>query len=167
MMASTFANTTMLNILKPFSNNLPVPLLDEMMEEAVKSDSMEAVAIVKDILSDHHHRVSQDTITTARSRGLVRIIKSLDPEFEDTSEQQKQALKRALLDKTASIEGKKIEYFLYVSLFEIILDLIPKSTEIQYKEKIPEVLRLIPTADQGKTVEVAFSKLLTLHKVFI
>ena len=50
---------------------------------------------------------------------------------------------------------------------EIILDLIPKSTEIQYKEKIPEVLRLIPTADQDKTVEVAFSKLLTLHKVFI
>ena len=105
MMASKFANTTMLNILKPFSNNLPVPLLDEMMEEAVKSDSMEAVTIVKDILSDHHHRVSQDTITTARSRGLVGIIKSLDPEFEDTSEQQKQALKRAVLDKTASIEG--------------------------------------------------------------
>ena len=103
--ASTFANTTMLNILKPFSNNLPVPLLDEMMEEAVKSDSMEAVTIVKDILSDHHHRVSQDTITTARSRGLVGIIKSLDPEFEDTSEQQKQALKQAVLDKTASIEG--------------------------------------------------------------
>ena len=50
---------------------------------------------------------------------------------------------------------------------EIIVDLIPKSTEIQYNEKIPEVLRLIPTADQGKTVEVAFSKLLTLHKVFI
>ena len=166
MMASKFANTTMLNILKPFSNNLPVPLLDEMMEEAVKSDSMEAVAIVKDILSDHHHRVSQDTITTARSRGLVGIIKSLDPEFEDTSEQQKQALKQAVLDKTASIEGKKIEYF-YVSLNEIILDLIPKSTEIEYNEKIPEVLRLIPTADQGKTVEVAFSKLLTLHKVFI
>ena len=156
----------MLNILKPFSNNLPVPLLDEMMEEAVKSDSMEAVTIVKDILSDHHHRVSQDTITTARSRGLVRIIKSLDPEFEDTSEQQKQALKQAVLDKTASIEGKKIEYF-YVSLNETILDLIPKSTEIEYNEKFPEVLRLIPTADQGKTVEVAFSNLLTLHKVFI
>ena len=156
----------MLNILKPFSNNLPVPLLDEMMEEAVKSDSMEAVAIVKDILSDHHHRVSQDTITTARSRGLVRIIKSLDPEFEDTSEQQKQALKQAVLDKTASIEGRKIEYF-YVSPNEVILDLIPKSTEIDYNEKFPEVLRLIPTADQGKTVEVALSKLLTLHKVEI
>ena len=108
MMASTFANSTMLNILKPFSNNLPVPLLDKMMEEAVKSDSMEAVAIVKDILSDHHHRVSQDTITTARSRGLVGIIKSLDPEFEDTSEQQKQALTQAVLDKTASIEGNKM-----------------------------------------------------------
>ena len=50
---------------------------------------------------------------------------------------------------------------------EIILDLIPKSIEIEYNKKIPEVLRLIPTADQGKTVEVAFSKLLTLHKVFI
>ena len=50
---------------------------------------------------------------------------------------------------------------------EIILDLIPKSTEIDYNEKIPEVLRLIPTVDKGKTVEVAFSKLLTLHKVFI
>ena len=50
---------------------------------------------------------------------------------------------------------------------EIILDLIPKSTEIEYNKKIPEVLRLIPTADQGKTVEVAFSKLLTLHKVFL
>ena len=49
----------------------------------------------------------------------------------------------------------------------IIVDLIPKSTEFEYNEKIPEVLRLIPTADQGKTVEVAFSKLLTLHKVFI
>ena len=46
-------------------------------------------------------------------------------------------------------------------LMEVILDLIPKSTEIEYKKKIPEVLRLIPTADQGKTVEVAFSKLLT------
>ena len=50
---------------------------------------------------------------------------------------------------------------------EIILDLIPKSTEIDYNEKFPKVLQLIPTADQGKTVEVAFSKLLTLHKVFI
>ena len=49
----------------------------------------------------------------------------------------------------------------------MILDLIPKSTEIEYNKKIPEILRLIPTADQGKTVEVAFSKLLTLHKVFI
>ena len=50
---------------------------------------------------------------------------------------------------------------------DMILDLIPKSTEIEYNKKIPEILRLIPTADQGKTVEVAFSKLLTLHKVFI
>ena len=48
---------------------------------------------------------------------------------------------------------------------EIILDLIPKSTEIDYNEKIPEVLQLIPTVDKGKTAEVAFSKLLTLHKV--
>ena len=49
----------------------------------------------------------------------------------------------------------------------MILDLIPKSTEIEYNKKIPEILRLIPREDQGKTVEVAFSKLLTLHKVFI
>ena len=104
----------MLNILKPYSQDLPGRLLDDMIEEAVKSDSFEAVNLVKDILAEHNHRVSQDTITTARSRGLVRIIKSLDPEFEDTSEQQKQALKQALLDKTASIEGKKKVYF-YVS----------------------------------------------------
>ena len=57
--------------------------------------------------------------------------------------------------------------YMFRLTIEIILDLIPKSTEIEYNKKIPEVLRLIPTADQGKTVEVAFSKLLTLHKVFI
>ena len=102
---SRHANITMLNILKPYSRDLPGRLLDDMIEEAVKSDSFEAVNLVKDILAEHNHRVSQDTITTARSRGLVGIIKSLDPEFEDTSEQQKQALKQAVLDKTASIEG--------------------------------------------------------------
>ena len=44
------------------------------------------------------------------------------------------------------------------------LDLIPKSTEFDYNEKMSELLRLIPEKDQGKTVEVAFSKLLTLHQ---
>ena len=44
------------------------------------------------------------------------------------------------------------------------LDLIPKSTEFDYNEKMSELLRLIPEEDLGKTVEVAFSKLLTLHQ---
>ena len=30
-----------------------------------------------------------------------------------------------------------------------------------------ELLRLIPEEDQGKTVEVAFSKLMTLHQAFL
>ena len=47
------------------------------------------------------------------------------------------------------------------------LDLIPKSTEFDYNEKMSELLRLIPEEDQGKTVEVAFSNLLTLHQVFL
>ena len=61
----------------------------------------------------------------------------------------------------------ELNIYMFRLTIEIILDLIPKSTEIEYNKKIPEVLRLISTADQGKTVEVAFSKLLTLHKVFI
>ena len=61
----------------------------------------------------------------------------------------------------------ELNIYMFHLNIEIIVDLIPKSTESEYNEKLPEVLRLIPTADQGKTVEVAFSKLLTLHKVFI
>ena len=104
-MASYFANTTMLNILKPFSNNLPVPLLDEMMEEAVLSDSKEAVTIVMNILRDHDHPHSVGIINTARSRGLVKIIKLLDTDYQDTTE-QKQSLIQAVSDRTASIQGK-------------------------------------------------------------
>ena len=105
---SRHANTTILEIIKPFIGKLPVQLLDEMMKEAVLSDSQEAVTIVKDLLTDQHHTVGSDVIRTARARGLVKIIKLLDPEYQDTAEQQKQSLKQAVSDKTASIQGEII-----------------------------------------------------------
>ena len=104
--ASKFANTTMLEVLKPFCSNIPVKLLDEMMEEAVLSDSEEAVTIVKNILRDHDHPLSVGIINTARSRGLVKIIKLLDTDYQDTTDQQKQSLIQAVSDRTASIQGK-------------------------------------------------------------
>ena len=42
---------------------------------------------------------------------------------------------------------------------------MPKSSEFDYKDKMKQVLDLIPVEDQGKTVDVDFKKLLTLHKV--
>ena len=101
----------MLEILKPFCINIPVQLLDEMMEEAVLSDSEEAVTIVKNILRDHDHQVDADIITSARSRGLVKIMKLLDTDYQDTTDQQKQSLIQAVSDRTASIQGK-IRYFI-------------------------------------------------------
>ena len=82
-----------------------------MMKEAVLSDSHETVAIIKDLLTDQHHTVGSEVIRTARARGLVKIIKLLDPEYQDTSEQQKQSLKQAVSEKTASIQGEII--FIY------------------------------------------------------
>ena len=96
----------MLEVLKPFCRNIPVQLLDEMMEEAVLSDSEEAVTIVKNILRDHDHPLSVGIINTARSRGLVKIIKLLDTDYQDTTDQQKQSLIQAVSDRTASIQGK-------------------------------------------------------------
>ena len=81
------------------------------MKEAVLSDSEEAVIIVKKVLEDHDHKVDTDIITTARSRGLVRIIKLLDIDYQDTTDQQKQSLIQAVSDRTASIQGK-IRYFI-------------------------------------------------------
>ena len=45
--------------------------------------------------------------------------------------------------------------------------LIPKSAEFDYNDKMEQVLDLIPAEDQGRTVDVDFKKLLTLHKVLI
>ena len=54
--------------------------------------------------------------------------------------------------------------FMFNQFENLNLDLIPKSTEFDYNENMSELLKLIPEEDQGKTVEVAFSKLLTLHQ---
>ena len=102
----------MLEVLKPFCSNIPVKLLDKMMEQAVLSDSVEAVTIVKNILRDHDHPISVGIINTARSRGLVKIIKLLDTDYQDTTDQQKQSLIQAVSDRTASIQGK-IKYFVF------------------------------------------------------
>ena len=56
---------------------------------------------------------------------------------------------------------------MFNQLENLNLDLIPKSTEFDYNEKMSELLRLIPEEDLGKTVEVAFSKLMTLHQAFL
>ena len=50
-------------------------------------------------------------INIARSRGLVKIIKLLDTDYQDTTDQQKQSLIQAVSDRTASIQGK-IRYFM-------------------------------------------------------
>ena len=91
------------------------------MKEAVLSDSQEAVTIVKDLLTDQHHSVGSEVTRTARARGLVKIIKLLDPEYQDTSEQQKQSLKQAVSEKTASIQGEII--FIYFSLLLYVIQL--------------------------------------------
>ena len=80
------------------------------MEDAVLSDIKEAVTIVKNILRDHNHQVGTDIINTARSRGLVKIIKLLDTDYQDTTDQQKQSLIQAVSDRTASIQGRIIYY---------------------------------------------------------
>ena len=136
-----------------------------MMEEAVLSDSEEAVTIVMNILRDHDHPLSVGIINTAKSRGLVKIIKLLDTDYQDTTDQQKQSLIQAVSDRTASIQGK-IRYFIFLVWINTkTLALIPKSSEFDYKDKMKQVLDLIPAEDQGKTVDVDFKKLLTLHKV--
>ena len=103
----------MLEVLKPFCSNFPVQFLDEMMEETILSDSEEAVTIVKEILRVHDHPLSVGIINTARSRGLVKIIKLLDTDYQDTTDQQKQSLIQAVSDRTASIQGK-IRYFMFL-----------------------------------------------------
>ena len=109
----------MLEVLKTAASyQLPVQLLDAMMEEAVLSDSQEAVTIIKDILTDQHHTVSDEFVITAKNRGLVKIIKLLDPEYQDTTDHQKQSLKQAVSDKTASIQGKIIS-LVYLNRFLI------------------------------------------------
>ena len=107
----------MLKLLKTAASyQLPVQLLDEMMGEAVLSDSQEAVTIIKEILTDQHHTVSDEFVLTAKNRGLVKIIKLLDPEYQDTTEHQKQSLKQSVPDKTASIQGKIIS-LVYLNRF--------------------------------------------------
>ena len=83
--ASFCGHQQILEILKPISKHLP---LEDMMHNAIKSDSSEAVLVVSDMMKKNGVRVTQEMIQTAQERKVTKIIETLTSESYNVDEEK-------------------------------------------------------------------------------
>ena len=86
--ASFCGHQQILEILKPISKHLP---LEDMMHNAIKSDSSEAVLVVSDMMREsgvNGVRVTQEMIQTAQERKVTKIIETLTSESYNVDEEK-------------------------------------------------------------------------------
>ena len=103
--AALFANCPMLRLLGEAKNISP-DILKMVLEEGVKSDSSEAVHIIKTICVAKRFPVSKDVTNLAAARGNTEVMKILNiaPSDEEV-EWKKILLLESIFNKTADITG--------------------------------------------------------------
>ena len=101
-LASFFGNHNILEILEPKSRSLPV---ENMMMRAIESDSSEAVAVVRRMLTQNLIPVSQIMIDTAQERKVADIINILSPGQFDAEQEKKNCRLKILNGSNKSIAG--------------------------------------------------------------
>ena len=82
---SFYGHQEILEILKPKSKHLP---LEDMMHNAIKSDSSEAVLAVSDMMRKNGVRVTQEMMQTAKKRKVTKIIETLTSESYNVDEEK-------------------------------------------------------------------------------
>ena len=104
--AALFANCPMLRLLGQ-SKNISSDTLKMVLEEGIKSDSSEAVDIIKTICVAKRFPVSKDVTNLAESRENTEVMKILNiaPSDEEV-EWKKILLLESIFNKTAEITGK-------------------------------------------------------------
>ena len=104
--AAEFANCPMLRLLGK-AKNISSDNLEVVLEEGVKSDSSEAVHIIKTICVAKRFPVSKDVTNLAAARGNTEVMKILNiaPSDEEV-EWKKILLLESTFNKTAEITGK-------------------------------------------------------------
>ena len=100
--ASFLGNHIILKILEQKSRSLP---LEKMMKEAIESDSAEAVAAVRRMLTQNLIPVSQIMIDTAQERKVADIINILSPGQFDAEQEKKNCRLKILNGINKSIAG--------------------------------------------------------------
>ena len=83
--ASFYGHQQILEILKPISKHLP---LEDMMHNAIESDSSEAVLAVSDMMRKNGVRVTQEMMQTAKERKVTKIIETLTSESYNVDEEK-------------------------------------------------------------------------------
>ena len=91
-----------MKILEPKARSLP---LENMMTQAIESDSSEAVAVVRRMLTQNLIPVSQIMIDTAQERKVADIINILSPGQFDAEQEKKNFIWTILSGKIKSIAG--------------------------------------------------------------
>ena len=104
--AAQFANCPMLRLLEK-AKNISTDILKIVLEEGVKSDSSEAVHIIKTICVAKRFPVSKDVTNLAAARGNTEVMKifNIAPSDEEV-EWKKILLLESIFNKTADITGK-------------------------------------------------------------
>ena len=95
-------SSSILKILEPKSRSLPV---EDMMMQAIESDSSEAVAVVRRMLTQNMIPVSTIMIETAQERKVADIINILSPGQFDAEQEKRNCIMIILNGKNKSIAG--------------------------------------------------------------
>ena len=104
--AAWFANCPMLRLVGE-TKNISSDILKIVMEEGIKSDSSEAVEIIKTICVVEHFPIPTCVTSLAAARGNTEVMKILNiaPSDEEV-EWKKILLLQSIFNKTADITGK-------------------------------------------------------------
>ena len=104
--AALFANCPMLRLLGE-TKNISSDILKMVLEEGIKSDSSEAVHIIKTICVAKRFPVSKDVTNLAEARGNTEVMKVLNiAPSDEEMEWKKILLLESIFNKTADITGE-------------------------------------------------------------
>ena len=104
--AAKYANCAMLRLLGE-TKNISSDILKVVLEEGIKSDSSEAVHIIKTICVAKRFPVSKDVTNLAEARGNTEVMKILNiAPSDEEMEWKKILLLESIFNKTADITGE-------------------------------------------------------------
>ena len=148
--ASRKANLEFLALLSKFAPFMANSKYDQTKEiwfqNAVMSDCLETVKALKTFFPDYNLDLT-NVIQAANERGNCEIIRSLDPHFNDDIITRKLEKKQEILEN--------IEFGL------LGIDVLPKSKEFEYSDKISMITAMLPR--DRKTFTVSYKELLKLQ----